>query len=115
MATAVLDIDVANLPPEVTGLEQYSRAFILIRWRGRPVGQASLTVVNGRIGRTALRDTLMEAASWPLWKQWLEDYLEWDERSGTSYVPPKATGSGCFLKLIFPLRMLTKGICFYKT
>jgi len=90
MATAVLDIDVANLPLEVTGLEQYSRALILIHWRQRPVGQTEIPVLNGRIGRTGLRDRLMEAAGWPLWKQWLEDYLEWDERSGTSYVPPKA-------------------------
>lgn len=95
MATAVLDIDVANLPPKVTGLEQYTHALILIRLRGRPVGQASLPVIKGRIGGTELHDTVMEAAGWPLWNRWMEDYLAWDERSGPNYVPPKATVAVC--------------------
>ena len=42
MATAVLDLDIENVPPEITLPEHYQRAFILIRLRA-----------EGRWGRRA--------------------------------------------------------------
>jgi GT2 family glycosyltransferase len=95
MATAVLDLEIQQLPPVITGLERYARALILIRLRGRPVGQALLPVVGGRIGGAELRDALVTAAGWPLWERWLRDYLGWDEVRAMSYVPPAATVAVC--------------------
>jgi GT2 family glycosyltransferase len=94
MATAVLDLEIQQLPPVITGLECYARALILIRLRGRPVGQALLPVVGGRIGGAELRDALVNAAGWPLWESWLRDYLGWDEVHAMNYVPP-ATVAVC--------------------
>jgi glycosyltransferase involved in cell wall biosynthesis len=95
MATAVLDLEMQQLPPVITGLERYARALILIRLRGRPVGQALLPVVGGRIGGAELRDALVNAAGWPLWESWLRDYLGWDEVHAMNYVPPVATVAVC--------------------
>ncbi|MGH7230432.1 MAG: glycosyltransferase family 2 protein [Nitrospiraceae bacterium] len=94
MATAVLDIDIARLPPDVRGLDCYSRALILIRLHGRPVGQTTVPVINGRVGGPELREALIEAAGWRLWEQWLHNRLEWDERPASPTLP-SATVAVC--------------------
>jgi hypothetical protein len=50
MATAILDLELSELPPEITVEERYSKALILIRLNGKPLGQALLPVIGGRIG-----------------------------------------------------------------
>ncbi len=80
MATAILDLEISKLPPEITVEERYSKALILIRLHGKPIGQALLPVVGGRMGGDELREKLMNAAGDNLWKNWLYDTLEWDER-----------------------------------
>ena len=44
MTTAVLDIELEDLPPEITVAGPYNWAFIVIRLRGRPVGQVRLPI-----------------------------------------------------------------------
>ena len=87
MATAILDIEISELPPEITVDERYSKALVLIRLHGNPIGQATLTTVGGRIGGSQLRETLMNAVGENLWKNWLHDALEWDERGPVESVP----------------------------
>jgi hypothetical protein len=62
MPIAVLDLDFQHLPSEIEGLEAYDSALILIRWQGRPVGQALLPLVNGRLEVDQLQTRLMDAA-----------------------------------------------------
>lgn len=95
MAMAVLDLEFERLPSEITGLERYSGVLILIRLRGRPVGQALLPVVRGRVGGDELRDALMYAADSAFWEQWLRGYLGWKEERGTNFKPPHATVAIC--------------------
>ncbi|MEG4118542.1 glycosyltransferase [Microcoleus sp. N9_B4] len=87
MATAILDLEISKLPPEITVEERYSKALILIRLHGKPIGQALLPVVGGRFGGDELRETLMNAAGDNLWKNWLYDTLEWDERGPVEALP----------------------------
>jgi len=87
MATAILDLELSELPPEITLEERYSKALILIRLDGKPLGQAVLPVVGGRIGGDELRETLRNAAGDNLWKSWLYDILEWDERGPLGAMP----------------------------
>ena len=87
MATAILDLEISKLPPEITVEERYSKALILIRLHGKPIGQALLPVVGGRLGGDELRETLMNAAGDNLWKNWLYDTLEWDERGSVEALP----------------------------
>jgi len=95
MATAVVDLDLARLPPAIAGLEPYGHALILIRLRGRPVGQTLLPVVGGRIGGVDPRHGLASAAGWPLWEHWLHGYLNWEEGRIPEIAPEKATVVVC--------------------
>ena len=87
MATAILDLEISQLPPEITVDERYSKALVLIRLHGNPIGQATLPTVGGRIAGSQLRETLMNAVGDNLWKNWLYDALEWDERGPVQAVP----------------------------
>ncbi|MEG3955334.1 glycosyltransferase [Microcoleus sp. herbarium2] len=87
MATAILDLELSELPPEIRVEERYSKALILIRLDGKPLGQALLPVVGGRLGGDELRETLRNAAGDNLWKSWLYDILEWDERGPLEAMP----------------------------
>ena len=94
MATAILDLEISQLPPEIAVDERYSKALVLIRLHGKPIGQAYLPVVGGRIGGSELRETLMHATGDNLWKNWLYETLEWDER-GPVQAMPTATVAVC--------------------
>lgn len=87
MATAIIDLEISKMPPEIAVEERYSKALVLIRLHGNPIGQATLPVVGGRIGDNELRETLMNAVGENLWKNWLWDVLEWDERGPVQPVP----------------------------
>ncbi|MDB5059392.1 MAG: glycosyl transferase family 2 [Chloroflexi bacterium] len=95
MATAVLDLDLARLPLEITELKGYDRALILIRFHGRPVGQALLPVNRGRITSAQLRQGLINAAGFPLWEQWLHEYLGWEEARLPDRSPERASVAVC--------------------
>ncbi len=95
MATAVLDIEYTQIPTEITGLNRYSRALVLIRLKGRPVGQVSMPIINGHISSTNLYDALIGISDWPFWEYWLQDYLGLDKLHATSYAPPLATIAVC--------------------
>lgn len=94
MATAILDLEISQLPPEIAVEERYSKALVLIRLHGKPIGQATLPAVGGRIEGSQLRETLMNAVGDRLWKDWLYNALEWDER-GPVQPMPAATVAVC--------------------
>ncbi|MCC3411759.1 MULTISPECIES: glycosyltransferase [unclassified Microcoleus] len=94
MATAILDLEISQLPPEIAVEERYSKALVLIRLHGKPIGQATLPAVGGRIDGSQLRETLMNAVGDNLWKNWLYETLEWDER-GPVQAMPTATVAVC--------------------
>ncbi len=77
MPTAILDLDAERLPAELAVPGRYQQVFVLFRWAGRPVGQASLDVRHGRVSGVRLREAFVEQAGGPLLEQWLYDYLEW--------------------------------------
>jgi len=87
MATAVLDIELTNLPSEVAGLDHYSCALILIRLKGRPVGKAFVPVTDGRISPEGLRVSLQKAEGWPLWECWLRDFLKYEVHTPVQPLP----------------------------
>jgi GT2 family glycosyltransferase len=95
MATAILDLDLQELPSRIVGLERYDGAFVLIRLNKKPVGKAWLKIERGHIGGKELRDILTEAAGSTLWKHWLHNYLDWDERNTSDFTPPTATVAVC--------------------
>lgn len=95
MATAVLDLDLQQLPSEITELERYDKAFVLIRLYGQPIGKALIPVSNGRISGIGLQDKLIKAAGYAVYEKWLHHYLGIDE-IGVKNVPlPQATVAIC--------------------
>ncbi|MGH7845184.1 MAG: glycosyltransferase family 2 protein [Candidatus Binatia bacterium] len=95
MPIAVLDVQFERLPTEIAGLHPYSAALVLIRLRGRPVGQALLPVVGGKIcGGHKLRDALLTEANWSFWEHWIRDYLDHREEI-TATLIPNATVAVC--------------------
>lgn len=79
MPTAVLDLDLTNLPPQVTGLSAYTKAFILIRYKRKPLGKIMLPVLNGNLSIEIYKQHLFDAVEPHLKTAWLHDYLGWDE------------------------------------
>ncbi len=95
MATAVIDIDLERLPLEISGLEKYQRALVLIRLRGRPVGQALLTLPKGKLTCDELHDALLYSADSGFWEQWLRNFLNVDERHAFTTPQFRATVAVC--------------------
>ncbi|MBD2081287.1 glycosyltransferase [Leptolyngbya sp. FACHB-17] len=87
MATAILDLDLNHIPSTIAVSEHYSKALILIRLNGRPIGQTTLPVVAGQISGVNLREQLICAAGERYWQQWLHDYLNWNTSRETGKLP----------------------------
>ncbi|HEY8468969.1 MAG TPA: glycosyltransferase [Longimicrobiales bacterium] len=75
MAAAVLDFDLER-GSDAEGLDRYDHALVLVRFRGRPVHQVVLPVVDGRVSVEEIRRSVLEAGGWVLWDRWLEAFLE---------------------------------------
>lgn len=95
MATAVIDIDFEQIPDQLSGLHKYTKALVLVRLRGRPIGQSTFTITDGRICGTQLRDKLLSIGAKPYWDQYLHDYLAWEPEHETRCVPPTTTIAIC--------------------
>lgn len=95
MATAVLDFDIENVPKEIPGLERYRSALALIRLRGRPVGQALLSVADRNLNGDAILDALLYAADSGFWEHWLRSYLGIEEQRENGASLSRATVAVC--------------------
>lgn len=95
MATAILTLDLQKIPEQITGLDGYERALILIRWQGRPVGQTTLPVTGGTIDNTRLRENLASTAEPILRECWLHNYLGWESRRAANSISPTVTVAVC--------------------
>jgi cellulose synthase/poly-beta-1,6-N-acetylglucosamine synthase-like glycosyltransferase len=110
MATAVLDVDIEDLPGELTRLERYSRALVLVRLGRAPVGQVKLRVVNGRISGLELREALLPLVTTPFCDRWFRDFVGWSDESLPGFVPPLATIAVCTRDRPEDLERCLKGI-----
>jgi GT2 family glycosyltransferase len=59
-----MEVEATRLPEMLVVDERYDAAFILVRWKGHPVGRVTLPVRHGRIGGVALREAVL-AHAWP--------------------------------------------------
>jgi glycosyltransferase involved in cell wall biosynthesis len=95
MATAVIDLEFEHLPPGITGIERYHQALLLVRFRGQPVGQITVPVLNGCISSVDLRHAVVQAGGWLLWEAWLHKTIEWDPFRSAQQTLPSATVAVC--------------------
>jgi GT2 family glycosyltransferase len=87
MATAVLDFEIDQLPADLTGLDRYQQALILLRFRRCPMGQVILPVREGRIDGRDLRAAAVDACDSSLPDAWLRDFLGWSEVDPLAALP----------------------------
>ena len=95
MPTAVLDLDLTKLPAQIAVPDPYTRAYILIRYKGKPVGKIWVPVINGQLKTAHIHPEMMSAVEPALKKAWLHEYLQWDERAVAGHIPPAATVAIC--------------------
>ncbi|HEV8124840.1 MAG TPA: glycosyltransferase [Gemmatimonadales bacterium] len=69
MPTAVLDIDLAQPPAQFAVDARYTRALLLIRWQGVPIGSARFPVYQGHVALVDPHRTLASACGWPYWER----------------------------------------------
>jgi len=86
MPTAVLDLEAERLPSEIALPARYGHALVLFRWKGKPIGQVTLAVRDGRISGDRIREALVERSG-AILEQWLHDYLECDLRPAVPVLP----------------------------
>jgi glycosyltransferase involved in cell wall biosynthesis len=92
MATAVLDLDLTNLPSTIPGLHQYTKALVLVRYKGKPIGQKIFPVTKGVL---QIEENINALLNIPASTLLLHDYLGWDERRVTNFTAPTATVAVC--------------------
>ncbi len=95
MGTAVIDIEFENPPDKIAGLERYSRALVLVRLNGRPIGKVFVPVTDGCVGRGEIHEALMSSVDWSFWENLLHGYLGWDEVRRKNFPLPRATVAVC--------------------
>jgi GT2 family glycosyltransferase len=95
MATAVLDLDLHLLPTTDFDLPGYKNAYILIRYKGLPIGRVLLNVQNGKLSIQECSDRLFASVERTYWQHWINDYLGWDERRDVDKKPTHATIAIC--------------------
>ena len=95
MATAVIDIDCEQIPDQLSGLDKYTKALVLVRFRGRPIGQTTMAITDGHICGTQLRERVFNIGARTYWEQYLHDYLAWDPERETGFVLPTTTIAIC--------------------
>lgn len=93
MPTRVLDLDLDQPLHNLPDLAGYEAALVLCRWRGVPVGQVRLPIIDNFISLHELHAASFTANNLPLWQQMSRDLLEWDERSRPPW--PQATVAVC--------------------
>lgn len=94
MATAILDLNIENLPLIVNGLRAYNKALILLRYKSRPIGKILLPVWEGTLFLEDFQSQILDVAGWHLSYEWLYDYLQYNSGIATSK-SPTATVAVC--------------------
>jgi GT2 family glycosyltransferase len=77
MAAAIIDIDLSGDIEDVTGLDRYTDAYVLVRFHGRPVGHFWTQVRKARVPQGELAREGLAAALPALSRQWLERQVRW--------------------------------------
>lgn len=109
MATAILDLDINKLPKEIKGLGHYSRALILLRYNGHPIGQLVLPVHENSLSWDTLSQALLDATQDIYWEKWIQESLHFEE-----YLParpaPSVTVAICTRDRAQDLRRCLQGL-----
>ena len=91
MATAILEVNIENMPVEIATGQNYRKALQLVRYNGKPVGKITLPVEDGIIRMGRHSDAIINAVTGELWKKKVHDFLQWDPMHIEPGEMPKAS------------------------
>jgi glycosyltransferase involved in cell wall biosynthesis len=91
--TAIIELDATALPDVLSVEPRFDSAFILVKWRGHPVGQFTLPVRDGVVDGVKLRGSIVTHAGWAIERRRLRALLgeEGDERPLPTISPAVCT------------------------
>jgi glycosyltransferase involved in cell wall biosynthesis len=95
MATAVFDVEFENLPTEIKVSEKYSRALVLVRFKGYPVSQCLIPVIEGQVGGENILEAILTSVNGIFWEHWLQNYFQLEEPKALIRTQLKATIAIC--------------------
>jgi GT2 family glycosyltransferase len=95
MPAAILDVDLDSLPSELCLDGRHSEALVLVRFRGRPIGQARLPAERGRVLAPDVHQTLARACGWTYWEQRLGAALGITHDGFPEHGRPRCTVAVC--------------------
>lgn len=72
---------------DAEGLDDYDQALVFPLYRGRPVGQFRMPVVEGRVSAEGIHEMVLRTADWPLWNRVVQEYLDWEAEESPPYRP----------------------------
>lgn len=75
VGTAIVQLDIEQMSPDVGVDGRYTRAFVLIRRRGTPVAQFYVPVVDGRVDMQDAAHALLKKVWTSRWRWAVDDYL----------------------------------------
>jgi glycosyltransferase involved in cell wall biosynthesis len=91
----VLDLDIHQLPTTDFDLPAYQKAYILIRYKGIPIGKTLINLHAGRLNIQECKDRMFAAVEHHYLQHWVNDYVGWNERNDVDCLPPTATIAIC--------------------
>lgn len=111
MATAIREVDLSSPADGLDSLDQYTRAMLVLRWRGRVVGRVFVDVTDGRVSPDAMRRAMGTAVARDAWEVWLDDFAGFDERRMVDSTLPTATVAICTRERPDDLRRALGAVC----
>ena len=95
MPTKVIDLDFDSIPDRIISLDEYSRAMILVRIKGRPVERVYVPVTDGIILGSDLRSAIARNAGKVFWQYYLGDIFSYSFEKDWFHTHPPATIAIC--------------------
>lgn len=94
MATIILDFEVFNIPKEIDVPNRYTHALVLVRLKGKPIGQLRVPVLHGRVSGLALSERFMHYYDMTIFEPLIYDYLGLNDQLRNATLP-SATVAVC--------------------
>ncbi|HEX9029185.1 MAG TPA: glycosyltransferase [Anaerolineales bacterium] len=84
---AVWDVDFENPLNQFPGRDRYRQAFCLVRFKGQPVGQVILDLLQGSVSPQDLQNRILAQIDMAFWEQWIQDALNWQPAADAAPLP----------------------------
>jgi len=110
MASFIVNIDIKALDRGIIPPTGYDAAYVIVCFRGQPIGRVWLPLENGQISASRLRRAVTQEFGQPLWDACLDQYLSPFFDSPSSAAIPRSTIAVCTRNRTDDLRRALTGL-----